>query len=86
MPPALLSVPLSALTLALTLALALARTLILSLTSALALNLTLNLTRTRTRTRTLSPKQEMPYMLDLLLYLGKRLHAIPADGTPNLKP
>ena len=25
-------------------------------------------------------KQEMPYMLDLLLYLGKRLHAIPADG------
>ena len=31
-------------------------------------------------------KQEMPYMLDLLLYLGKRLHAIPADGTPNPNP
>ena len=60
------------------------------LAQALTLALTLTRTRTRTRTltlsRTLSPKQEMPYMLDLLLYLGKRLHAIPADGMPNPEP
>ena len=53
-----------------------------ALTLALALTLTLSLTLALT----LSAKQEMPYMLDLLLYLGKRLHAIPADGTPNPDP